>query len=284
LFAEPPGTGKSFLIKAFAKELGWCPLRLVSKWREACNSKQTLEMALCIIETVQPCIVWIDIDMEWGEIWSTGLSSDVSNSGKIMGRLLEAIRCVKRWGKILWIGETTRPDILPLNCLNCFPVLIPFLHPSAREIQMLLPALARQIGRELAEDVNTFEIAQVLSPNLPTARVLQEVINAAGFFADTETGQPGTPIRQCHLLRAAHKFKPNYNLFAHEYMALTAIRMCSFSFLLPWRTFDGRRRTDYELPKYLKGIVDEATGEVDIMALDRRLSELRVSLSPQRLR
>jgi len=34
------------------------------------------------------------------------------------------------------------------------------------------------------------------------------------------------------------------------------------------------------LPKYLKGIVDEATGEVDIMALDRLLSELRVSLIP----
>lgn len=231
LFAGPPGTGKSFLIKAFAKEMGWCLLKLVSKWRTCWNSEQILEMALWIIETTQPCIVWIDqIDMEWSGQWNTRLSNDISISGRIIGRLLEAIRSVKHGRKILWIGESTCPDILPLNC---FPVLIPFLHPSTREIQMLLPVLARQVGRELAEDVNTFEIAQILSHSLITVRVLQEVISVARFFADTETEQPGTPIRQRHLPRAACEFKPNYNFLVHEYIALTALRMYSFPFLLP---------------------------------------------------
>jgi hypothetical protein len=102
----------------------------------------------------------------------------------------------------------------------------------------------------------------------------------AGIFADMEAGKVGVPIHQRHLLRAAHEFKPNYNPLVHEFIALTAIRMTSFSFLLPWRTFDGRRRTDYELPEYLKGIVDETSGEVDLMALHRRLSELRRVVDP----
>jgi SpoVK/Ycf46/Vps4 family AAA+-type ATPase len=198
----------------------------------------------------------------------------------MMARLWEFMGGMKHRGKILWIGTTNRPDILDAATLDRFSVVIPFLHPTSQEIQELLPVLARQVGRELAEDVNAFEIAQVPSLRLPTVRALQEVISLAGIFADMEAGKVGVPIHQRHLLRAAHEFKPNYNPLVHEFIALTSIRMTSFSFLLPWRTFDGRRRTDYELPEYLKGIVDETSGEVDLMALHRRLSELRRVVDP----
>ena len=282
LFAGPPGTGKSFLVKAIAKEMGWTLLRLGNireKWVGA--SERNLELALWIIETLAPCIVWVDeIDQAWGGQRNIGPSSDAGTSERMMARLWEFMGGMKHRGKILWIGTTNRPDILDAATLDRFSVVIPFLHPTSQEIQELLPVLARQVDRELAEDVNAFEIAQVPSLRLPTVRALQEVISLAGIFADMEAGKVGVPIHQRHLLRAAHEFKPNYNPLVHEFIALTSIRMTSFSFLLPWRTFDGRRRTDYELPEYLKGIVDETSGEVDLMALHRRLSELRRVVDP----
>jgi SpoVK/Ycf46/Vps4 family AAA+-type ATPase len=282
LFAGPPGTGKSFIVKAIAKELGWCLLRLGNireKWVGA--SERNLELVLWLVETLSPCIVWVDeIDQAWGAQRNTGPSSDAGTSERMMARLWEFMGTMKHRGKILWIGTTNRPDILDAATLDRFQVVVPFLHPTGQEIQELLPVLARQVGRELAEDIDAFEIAQVPSLRLPTVRALQEVISMAGVFADMEAGEVGVPIRQSNLLRAAREFKPNYNPLVHEFIALTTIRMTSFSFLLPWRTFDGRRRTDYELPEYLKGIVDEATGEVDIMALHRRLSELRRIVDP----
>jgi SpoVK/Ycf46/Vps4 family AAA+-type ATPase len=281
LFAGPPGTGKSFLVKAIAKEMGWTLLRLGNireKWVGA--SERNLELALWIIETLAPCIVWVDeIDQAWGGQRNIGPSSDAGTSERMMARLWEFMGGMKHRGKILWIGTTNRPDILDAATLDRFSVVIPFLHPTSQEIQELLPVLARQVGRELAEDVNAFEVAQVPSLRLPTVRALQEVISMAGAFADMEAGKVGVPIHQRHLLRAAHEFKPNYNPLVHEFIALTTIRMTSFSFLLPWRTLHDRR-TDYELPEYLKGIVDETTGEVDIMALHRRLSELRRVVDP----
>ena len=281
LFAGPPGTGKSFIVKAIAKELGWCLLRLGNireKWVGA--SERNLELVLWIIETLAPCIVWVDeIDQAWGGQRNTGPSSDAGTSERMMARLWEFMGSMKHRGKILWIGTTNRPDILDAATLDRFPVVIPFLHPTGQEIQELLPVLAHQVGRELAEDVDAFEIAQVPSLRLPTVRALQEVISMAGVFADMEAGKVGVPIQQSNLFKAAREFKPNYNPLVHEFIALTTIRMTSFSFLLPWRTFDGRR-TDYELPEYLKGIVDEATGEVDIMALHRRLAELRRVVDP----
>lgn len=279
LLAGPPGTGKSFLVSAIGKELGWCLLRLGNireKWVGA--SERNLEMALWIIETLAPCVVWVDeIDQAWGGQRNTGPSSDAGTSERIMARLWEFMGSMRHRGKILWVGTTNRPDILDAATLDRFQVVIPLLHPTEQEIRELLPVLARQVGRELAEAVKVSEIAQVPSLKLPTVRALQEVISMAGTFADMEAGKVGAPIGNAHLLRAAHAFKPNYNPLMHEFIALTAIRMTSFHFLLPWNSLDGRR-TDYQLPAYLQGIVDEQTGEVDTMALHRRLTELEQQL------
>ncbi|MEM2446365.1 MAG: ATP-binding protein [Candidatus Bathyarchaeia archaeon] len=278
LLVGPPGVGKSFIVSAVAKELGWCLLKLGNireKWVGA--SERNLEMALWIIETLAPCIVWVDeIDQAWGGQRNVGPSADAGTSERMMARLWEFMGSMKHRGRILWIGTTNRPDILDAATLDRFQVIIPFLHPTIEEIKALLPVLASQVGRELAGDVKVEEIAQVPSLRLPTVRALQEIVSVAGILADISAGKANTPISHSHLLKAAHAFKPNYNPIMHEFIALTAIRMTNFNFLLPWFGVDGLRR-DYQIPSYLHGIVDES-GNIDTLALHRRLSELERQL------
>lgn len=276
LLAGVPGCGKSYIVLALGKELGFPILRLGNireKWVGA--SERNLELVLWLAETLAPCLIWVDeIDQAFGGQRSTGPSADAGTSERIMARIWEFMGSMKHRGKILWVATTNRPDLLDAATVDRFQVVIPFLHPTRKDIVALLPILAKQVGRQLTDDVDPEQIAAVPSLRLPTVRALQEIVGMAGFFADGEAGQVGSPISQRHLLRAAYEFKPNYNPVVHEFIALTAIRMTSFSFLLPWRTFNGRR-TDHELPDYLRGIVDDATGEVDLMALHRRLTELR---------
>ena len=278
LLVGPPGVGKSFIVSAIAKELGWCLLRLGNirdKWVGA--SERNLEMALWIIETLSPCIVWVDeIDQAWGGQRNVGPSADAGTSERIMARLWEFMGSVKHRGKILWVGTTNRPDILDAATLDRFQVIIPFLHPTKEEIKALLPVLAKQVGRELAGEVDAEEIVQIPTLSQPTVRALQEIVSVAGVFADMEAGKVGMPIGHRHLIKSALTFKPNYNPLMHEFIALTAIRMTSFTFLLPWRNMNGQRM-DYELPTYLRGIVDE-NGDLDLLALHRRLSELERQL------
>jgi transitional endoplasmic reticulum ATPase len=282
LLAGVPGCGKSYIVSALGKELGFLVFKLGTireRWVGA--SERNLERVLWVAETLAPVLIWVDeIDQTFGGQRSAAPSADAGTSERLIGRIWDFMGSMRYRGKILWVATTNRPDLLDAATVDRFQVVIPFLHPTRKEIAALLPILAKQVGRVLAEDIDSDKIASIPSLRLPTVRALQEVIGVAGVFADAETGQPGTTIHQRHLLRAAHEFKPNYNPLVHEFIALTAIRMTSFNFLLPWRTFDGRRRTDYELPEYLKGIVDETSGEVDLMALHRRLSELRRVVDP----
>jgi hypothetical protein len=56
--------------------------------------------------------------------------------------------------------------------------------------------------------------------------------------------------------------------------------MTSFSSLLPWRSRAGLRE-GAEIPDYVEGLVDPASGELNQASLLRRLGEIAVSLHQQ---
>jgi transitional endoplasmic reticulum ATPase len=274
LLAGVPGSGKSFLVLALAKELGYPCLAMRNvrdKWVGA--SERNLELVLWVAQTLAPCMIWIDeLDQALGQR-ATGASGDSGTSERMLSRIWEFVGSMKHRGRILWLATTNRPDLLDPATLDRFPVVIPFLHPTPSEVEALLPVLAHQLGRELAEDVQPEAIARLPSLQLPTVRTLQEVVAMAGAWADRDADQPGAYISQAHLEEAAIDFKPNYSVLEHEFIGLTAVRMTSFQSLLPWRSRGGRRR-DVELPRYLEGLVD-GEGMVDIQRLGERLRALR---------
>jgi len=144
----------------------------------------------------------------------------------------------------------------------------------------LLPILAQQLGRRFAADVDLQEVADLPSLQDVTVRDLLEVLVIAGQWTDVDK-KPGEPIDRAYLLGAARAHHRNYNPLQHQYIALTAIRKTSSTVLYPWMRRVGtevERRSDAEIPGYLRGIVNEQTGEVDEEALEHRLQEVARAL------
>src|SRR2546422_7048038 len=67
---------------------------------------------------------------------------------------------------------------------------------------------------------------------------------------------------------------PNYDLLEHEFVALTALQMTTFTSLLPWMGEAGLRG-DAEWPCYLEGLVDPETGALRTRELAERLTQVK---------
>ncbi len=281
LLAGVPGCGKSHSVLAIAKELQ-LPCLVMRNIREQWvgASERNLERVLQIVETLAPCLVWIDeLDQVLGQR-TTGASADAGTSERMLARLWEFMGTMRHRGRILWVATTNRPDLLDPATLDRFPVVIPLIHPSPSEVMELLPLLAQQLNRELAEDVRPKEVATLPTLTLPTVRALQEVVGKAGELSDEEAQKVGVPVYQRHLMKAAALYKPNYNPLLHEFIALTALRMTTFQSLLPWRDEKGCRK-GYELPPYLAELVT-SEGDLDTFKLNERLRQLQQQLQWER--
>lgn len=277
LLVGVPGCGKSFLVKALAHELGF-PCLAMRNVREGLvgASERNLDRVLWVIETLAPCVVWVDeIDQVMGQR-TTGQSLDAGVSERMMARIWEFMGGNRHRGRILWVGTSNRPDILDSALLDRFQILIPFLHPTPSEVARLLPVLAQQVGRTLDSRVRATDLATLPELQLPTVRGLQEVVARAGALADLDAAAAGVPVRHEHLEEAAADYHANYDPVQHELVALNAVRMTSFASLLPWRTRQGVR-AGYDVPPYLQAVLGK-DGKLDAQALSRRLRDLSLAL------
>lgn len=282
ILAGVPGSGKSKLCGTLAKELN-LPLLILRNLHGPFvgQSEANLERVLHIVDSMSPCVVVIEeIDQSIGQR-GTGPSGDSGTTNRMSQRFWEALGTGKNRGKNLWIGTSNRPDLLDSAMLDRFQVIIPFLHPTPNEVTQLIPVLASQVKRELSEDVDLKSIGNLPNLYLPTVRGLCEIISIAAQRADFETGKIGSAICQKHLLFAAKNYKITYDPVQHEYIALKCIEMVSFSSLLPWMSFNGKR-PDAEMPSYFDNIVDKESGQVDSTKLSERIRALEQALYAQR--
>lgn len=114
LLAGPVGTGKSFMVTAFAGEIG-IPIvkfrNFRSKWQGVTESN--LEKALNILKAMSPVGVMIDeADAFLGDRNQDG---DSGTSNRIFGQIASFMGNTEYRGKIIWFLITCRPDLLPID-------------------------------------------------------------------------------------------------------------------------------------------------------------------------
>jgi ATP-dependent Zn protease len=114
LIAGPVGTGKSFMVSAFAGEIG-IPIvkfrNFRSKWQGV--SEANLEKILSILKAMAPVGVMIDeADAFLGDRDQEG-DSGVSN--RIFAQIASFMGNTEYRGKIIWFLITCRPDLLPID-------------------------------------------------------------------------------------------------------------------------------------------------------------------------
>ena len=114
LISGPVGTGKSFMVTAFAGEIG-IPIvkfrNFRSKWQGVTESN--LEKVLNILKAMAPVGVMIDeADAFLGDRNQEG---DSGTSNRIFAQIASFMGDTRYRGKIIWFLITCRPDLLPID-------------------------------------------------------------------------------------------------------------------------------------------------------------------------
>lgn len=114
LIAGPVGTGKSFMVSAFAGEIGVPMVKFKnfrSKWQGVTESN--LERVLAILKAMSPVAVMVDeADAFLGDRDQEG---DSGTSNRIFAQLASFMGNTEYRGKIIWFLITCRPDLLPID-------------------------------------------------------------------------------------------------------------------------------------------------------------------------
>ena len=114
LIAGPIGTGKSFMVSAFAGEIGIPMVKFRnfrSKWQG--ESESNLEKVLNILRAMSPVAVMIDeADAFLGDRDQEG---DSGTSNRVFAQIASFMGDTAYRGKIIWFLITCRPDLLPID-------------------------------------------------------------------------------------------------------------------------------------------------------------------------
>jgi ATP-dependent Zn protease len=114
LIAGPVGTGKSFMVSAFAGEIGIPMVKFRnfrSKWQGVTESN--LEKVLNILKSMSPVAVMIDeADAFLGDRDQDG---DSGTSNRVFAQIASFMGDTSYRGKIIWFLITCRPDLIPID-------------------------------------------------------------------------------------------------------------------------------------------------------------------------
>ncbi|MDR1908801.1 MAG: AAA family ATPase, partial [Spirochaetaceae bacterium] len=114
LISGPVGTGKSFMVSAFAGEIGIPMVKFRnfrSKWQGVTESN--LERVLNILKSMAPVAVMIDeADAFLGDRDQEG---DSGTSNRVFAQIASFMGNTEYRGRIIWFLITCRPDLIPID-------------------------------------------------------------------------------------------------------------------------------------------------------------------------
>ena len=160
LLSGPVGTGKSFMVTAFAGEIG-IPIvkfrNFRSKWQGVTESN--LEKVLNILKAMAPVGVMIDeADAFLGDRNQEG---DSGTSNRIFAQIASFMGDTAYRGRIIWFLITCRPDLLPIDLKRqgrAEEHLALFYPETNEEKENLFETLIKK----LAIKIQKFPVAEVL--------------------------------------------------------------------------------------------------------------------------
>ena len=115
LVCGPVGTGKSFIVRCFAADIG-VPVVEMQNFRSMWQgqTEANLERILGILDALGPVAVVIDeADAALGSRETAGHDAGVSE--RVFGQLAAFMGDTRRRGKVIWFLMTSRPDLVPVD-------------------------------------------------------------------------------------------------------------------------------------------------------------------------
>ncbi len=228
LVVGPVGTGKTFLLRCFAGEIG-VPMVQLKNFRSPWvgETEANLERILALLEALAPIAVVIDeADTQLG---SRERGGDSGVSARVFGKLASFMSDPRHRGRILWFLLTARPDLLPVDFKRQGRAEehIPLFPPTApEEKEEFVRALASRLG------FPPLEVPPDRWADLPSFSGAEwEAILTRARLQAFLAGQ-ATPSWH-HIESAMQDFLPPTYPEEIEYMTLLAVLECTRRSLLP---------------------------------------------------
>lgn len=267
LMVGPPGTAKSTGAGILASLCGFNLLKFQTvKNMYVGESERRLSLALSLVETLQPSILFLD------EITETTPSrnqsfGDSGVSQDLLGQLFQFSARDELRGKVLLLAASNVPERLDPAWHDRF-VIVPFLELLPHEICRLFPLFERRVTGQSSLDPNDaslIEVSRLLHRKGASPRRVLDIVNQALLVS------PPGPLQPDAIVSVAQDYTGSANPMAVAYSSLVALSLTSFRSYLPW-SLDPK---GYIYPWYLDGIVDKETGELDRKALHARIHDYR---------
>lgn len=284
LFLGPPGTGKSFVAAALAKETGFNMVKLRnirSMW--VGESERNLNRVLDLLSAMYPVIVFVDeVDQALGTRQVAGGDGASGVEQRIFQRILEFMAMDEYRGRVLWIAASNRPDGIDPALLSRFDIIMPFLLPDAEaRKQMLLDAYPRKIGYRFEPLSDERLCYCVNATNGFSGRELDTICRRALQIAAEDRlkskspppAEPTPVVTAEHILRAIEDFRQARDLLQYELQTLLAIQNTNFYSFLPSRS---------EMPAAIVPM-DDTDRPLDEEKLRNRINELSELIGRRRL-
>ena len=245
LFLGPPGTGKSFMAAALAKETGFNIVKLKnirSMW--VGESERNLNRVLDLLKSMAPVMVFVDeIDAALGQR-SSGGDGGSGVERRIFQRILEFMAMDENRGHVLWIAASNRPDGIDQALISRFDIIIPFLLPDdvARE-KMLTESFPEKSNYSFTPPQPDRLDCLVSATVGFSGRELDTVCRRAMQIAGLKRLEPGSDtspqdklvVSVQHILDAIADFRVARDSDMYELQTLLAIQNTNFRSFLPTR-------------------------------------------------
>lgn len=271
LLLGPAGTGKVFIAKLLAgkAETAFVQLRYASQVGEVSvnvngnegSYERNLSTALSFIRGIAPVVVFID-EIEQASPHTSMQPEDWERALPVS--LVNAISDTSLRGKVIWVGATNRPDLMPsiFRRVGIFDHKLILLPPTPFERAAILKIFCEP---RTQESIDYQSIVGDARTDGITARDLWLIMQRARNLAQRNNREQ---LTEADLREAVDDFAPDHSPEMQQFMGLLAMREANSRAMLP----------DALLPQYQEFVEGN---RIDKTKINRRLLELSGELGLQ---
>jgi len=242
LMVGPPGTGKTNLIHALARDMGIHIVRV----KDISGSDWDIYRMSLVIRSLAPVIAFMD------EIDKVGAPAE----SFIRFMSDPALR-----GKVLWVAASNKPDAIhpEFRRRGRLDDVVPFILPDSAEREDILKKLFSRNAIPYDATINFSGVAsrtEYCSGADLEIIVMRSYQNARNENRDTVT--------ELDLVRAVAEFIHDYEPYTYEQMMLLAMKEANFARLVPEPMHRLLRDKIYEDGRLSKAKINKRLGELKV--------------------
>ncbi len=159
LLVGPPGTGKTWFVRALAQEVGFNAVMLrseniLSKWLGESEAK--LKKFFAFARALTPCLVFFD-ELDQSDMSQRGSDSGNPVASNLFNQMLQFMSDETLRGKMVAFFASNRPDLIDSALLRFgrMDAIIPVLLPDEQARASIARVQARSQGCTIADDAVT---------------------------------------------------------------------------------------------------------------------------------